>query len=155
MPRMLTALILSVWLVLPLQARAVDVPALTDLRADLAQMQARRLPMVLLVHTPGCSFCHYVLEEHLRPMILSGQYVDRALIRQLAAVADEWLIDARGQRVSAKDFARSLGVHFYPTLFILGPEGRVLGEPLVGVANTELYGTQLESALQKAEARLK
>ncbi|MEW6693155.1 MAG: hypothetical protein AB1340_10020 [Pseudomonadota bacterium] len=154
MPRIRAALILLASLLFAPLAYAAEVPALTDLRADLAQMRQRQLPMVLLVHAPGCGYCHYVLEEHLEPMILSGKYVDRALIRQLAAGAAE-LVDAGGRGVSGREFARSLGVRLYPTVLMLGPDGRVLGEPLVGVANTELYGTQLEFALQKAEARLR
>ncbi|MEW6765636.1 MAG: thioredoxin family protein [Pseudomonadota bacterium] len=155
MPRIRVALILLVSFVLAPLAYAVDVPALTDLRADLAQMQERRLPMVLLVHAPGCGYCHYVIEDHLEPMILSGKYVDRALIRQLAADDADDLVDASGRAVSARAFARSLGVRFYPTVIFLGPDGRMLAEPLVGVANIDLYGTQLESALQKAEASLR
>jgi thioredoxin-related protein len=155
MPRIRTALILLASLLLAPLAYAVEVPALTDLRADLAQMRQRHLPMVLLVHAPGCGYCHYVMEEHLKPMILSGKYVNRALIRQVAADDADDLIDAQGRTVSGHAFARSLGVRFYPTVLMLGPDGQVLGEPLVGVANIDLYGTQLEFALQKAEARLK
>ncbi|MEW5973929.1 MAG: hypothetical protein AB1713_09255 [Pseudomonadota bacterium] len=154
MPRMRTALILCAWLLLAPLARAVEVPVLVSVQADLREMQQRKLPMVLLVHAPGCGYCHYVMEEHLKPMILSGKYVDRALIRQLVAGAAE-LVDAGGRGVSGREFARSLGVRLYPTVLMLGPDGQVLGEPLVGVANTELYGTQLEFALQKAEARLR
>lgn len=155
MPRMRTALILCAWLLLAPLARAVEVPVLVSVQADLREMQQRRLPMVLLVHMPGCGYCHYVMEEHFKPMVLSGKYVNRALIRQVAADDADDLLDASGRSLSGRAFARSLGVRFFPTVFILGPDGQVLGEPLVGVANIDLYGTQLESALQKAEAGLK
>lgn len=137
------------------QAPKVEVPALTDLRADLAEAGQRDIPILLLLHRSDCSWCHFVLDDHLRPMVLSGQYTERVLIRQLEVDGPGRLIDQDGREVSAQDFARRMKVNFYPTVLILGPDGQPLVEPLIGVANTELYGTQLESALQKAEARLK
>lgn len=154
MPRILAVLLMLIGLFAGSLSHAVDVPALTDLRADLAEMQDRKLPMILLFHTHGCGYCHYVMEDHLRPMVLSGQYRNRALIRHL----EDGRVDLRdrdGQFVEVRDLQRRYKVRFFPTLLILGPEGQVLAEPLVGVANLDLYGTQLESALQKAEARLK
>jgi len=135
-------------------APGVAVPALTDLQADLAEMGQRRLPMILLFHTHGCGYCHYVMEDHLRPMVLSGQYTNRALIRQLDAGRVD-LRDGDGRLVEVRDVLRRHAVRFFPTLLILGPEGQVLTEPLVGVTNIDLYGSQLESALQKAESRLR
>ncbi len=134
---------------------AVDVPALTDLRADLIEAKALHVPILLLIHSQGCTYCHYVMEDHLRPMVLSGKYVNRALIRQLAADDAQDLLDAQGERVSAKDFARALKVRFYPTIVFLGMDGQPLKERLIGVANIDLYGTQLEGALQRAETQIK
>jgi thioredoxin-related protein len=135
-------------------AHAVEVPPLTNLRADLAEAGQHRLPVLLLFHTHGCGYCHYVLEDHLKPMILSGKYRQRVLIRQLEAHGGE-LVDADGRMIEPAALMRRYKVRFFPTLMLLGPEGEVLAEPLVGVANIDLYGTQLESALQKAEARLR
>ncbi len=133
---------------------AVEVIPLTDLRADLAQAKALHIPILLLIHSQGCTYCHYVMEDHLRPMVLSGQYKNRALIRQLAADDAVELVDAAGERLSARDFARSLQVRFYPTVVFLDAEGKPMKERLVGLSNIYLYGTQLEFALQRAEAQM-
>lgn len=154
MPRILAVFVLMFEVFAAPLSHAVDVPALTDLHADLTEMQQRKLPMILLFHSHGCGYCHYVMEDHLKPMILSGQYRNRALIRQLEERSGE-LVDQDGQVVDARDLTRRYKVRFFPTLLILGPDGRVLAEPLVGVANIDLYGSQLESALQKAESALK
>jgi thioredoxin-related protein len=146
-------LLLGGLLMLP-ASYAVEVPALTDLRADVAQAKALNVPILLLIHTQGCTYCHYVMEDHLRPMVLSGQYQKRALLRQLAADDAQELLDAKGQTVSAKDFARALKVRFYPTVVFLDTEGQPMKERLIGVANIDLYGTQLENALQRAEAQM-
>ena len=154
MPRIVAVFLVLFGLFAAPGSHAVEVSALTDLQADLAEMQQRKLPMILLFHTHGCGYCHYVMEDHLKPMVLSGQYRNRALIRHL----EEGRVDLRdrdGRFVEVRDLQRRYRVRFFPTLLILGPEGQVLAEPLVGVANLDLYGTQLESALQKAEAALK
>jgi len=136
-------------------SHAVEVMPLTDLRADLVQAKALQIPILLLIHSQGCTYCHYVMEDHLRPMVLSGQYTKRALLRQLAADDAVELVDAAGQHVSARDYARSLQVRFYPTIVFLDAEGQPMKERLIGVANIDLYGTQLEFALQRAEAQMK
>lgn len=152
----LRALLLLLCGVLALPASyAVEVPPLTDLRADLAQAKALNVPILLLIHSQGCTYCHYVMEDHLRPMVLSGQYTKRALIRQLAADEAVDLMDAQGKPVHAKDFARDLNVRFYPTVLFLDAQGKPLHERLIGVANIDLYGTQLEHALQRAELQMK
>lgn len=135
-------------------SHAVEVVALANLPADMALAKQKNIPILLLLHSQGCTYCHYVIEDHLRPMVLSGQYTQRALIRQLAADEALDLIDTSGQRVSARDFARSLQVRFYPTIVFLDAEGKPMQERLVGVANIDLYGTQLEHALQRAEAQM-
>jgi len=146
-------LLLGGLLLLP-ASYAVEVPALTDLRADIAQAKALNVPILLLIHSQGCTYCHYVMEDHLRPMVLSGQYQKRVLLRQLAADEAQDLLDADGKTTRAKDFARALNVRFYPTIVFLGSDGQLLKERLIGVANIDLYGTQLESALQRAEAQM-
>ena len=152
----LRALLLLLCGVLALPAsHAVEVQPLTDLRADLAQAKALNVPILLLIHSQGCTYCHYVMEDHLRPMVLSGQYTQRALIRQLAADEAVDLLGAEGKPVHAKDFARSLNVRFYPTVLFLDAQGKPLNERLIGVANIDLYGTQLEGALQRAELQMK
>lgn len=154
MPSLFRRLILLILLGFAPWAQAVDVPPLSDLRADLAEAKQRKLPLMILFHTHGCGYCHYVLEDHLKPMILSGKYRQRVLIRQLEAHGGE-LVDADGRMIEPAALMRRYKVRFFPTLMLLGPEGEVLAEPLVGVANIDLYGTQLENALQKAEARIR
>lgn len=151
----LISIALNIGLTVPLASWAVDVPALTDLRADTAQAKALNVPILLLVHSQGCTYCHYVMEDHLRPMVLSRAYEKRALIRQLAADEAAEVLDAEGKSVSAKDFARGLKVRFYPTIVFLDANGQPMPERLIGVANIDLYGTQLEGALQRAEAQMK
>lgn len=154
MPSLFRRLILLILLGFTSWAQAVDVPPLSDLRADLSEAKQRKLPLLILFHTHGCGYCHYVIEDHLKPMILSGKYRQRVLIRQLEAHGDE-LVDADGRVIEPAVLMRRYKVRFFPTLILLGPTGEVLTEPLVGVANIDLYGTQLENALQKAEARLR
>ena len=155
MPMLRTLGLLLAGLFLLPASYAAEVQALTDLRADMAQAKALNVPILLLIHSQGCTYCHYVMEDHLRPMVLSGQYKNRALIRQLAADDAQDLLDAQGKTLSAKDFARALKVRFYPTIVFLDGEGQPLNERLIGVANIDLYGTQLENALQRATAQMK
>jgi len=154
-PRILALIVLLSGLLTAPLSHAVDVPPLTDLRADLAEAGERNIPVLVLFHTHGCGYCHYVMEDHLQPMVLSGQYVDRALLRQINVGDNDVLVDQDGREVEAGDFARRMKVRFFPTVLILGPDARVLAEPLIGVANIDLYGTQLEYALQEAEAQLR
>ena len=71
------------WLLACSLQAEVRVPVAHDLQQDGRQAQSRQLPIMLTFSADDCSYCELLEEDFLQPMLLSGEYGDRAIIRKL------------------------------------------------------------------------
>ncbi len=153
---LLTAL---AWFVLssPVQAQAPNsreweriLPVLSDLQADLRESRASGKPVLIFFSLTGCPFCLGALREALVPMYRDRNWNERLIFRQITIDHRQAVLDADGRSVRPIDIAERLGGRFAPTVMLLDPEGRKLGEPIVGVANFDLYAGMVEALAQQA-----
>lgn len=132
--------------------RADQIPELENLPADLATMQERQVPMLVFFHASYCHYCHEVESSFLEPLSRNPKYAERTLFRRVGLDTGRTLIDEEGERVRDRAFAETFGIRLAPTLVFLGPEGEQLGRAVVGVADYDLYGGQIDRALRTAES---
>jgi len=149
--RFSTYIIIVLLLGLGTQAQAGSLEDLSDLKADLAAMQEKHIPMLVFFHASYCHWCHEVEGSFLEPLSRNEEYAERTLFRRVGLDTGKMLITAEGDRLRDRDFANQYNVRFAPTLMFLGPDGEPLGRPVVGVASYDLYGGQIERALRTAE----
>jgi hypothetical protein len=145
---LLTAAILA-W---PLLASAL--PPAQDLAADARQMREQRLPMLVLYSREGCGWCERARVHHLDPLAADPASASRVLIRQIDVDRRTALTDFAGKPGSHKDFARARKIRLTPTIELLGPDGELLAEAIVGVRLPDFYGTYIERAIDGARDRL-
>ena len=62
-------------------AKAVTVSVATDLSVLAKQAKDRKLPILLMVSQDHCPFCSLLKSDVLNPMLLSGDYDDRVIIK--------------------------------------------------------------------------
>ena len=153
----LTTLLLAGVLALcgPAAAGPVTVPLATDLEADGYEAKRRRLPILILFSQPECGYCELVKEEFLRPMIRSGEYEDKVLIRRVELGTYDTLLDFDGGEMEADEFAHRYGASLTPTVVFLDAGGRPLAPNLVGVVAVDFYGGDLDARIDEALARLR
>ena len=156
------AVLLLATLVLAPVAPVHAAPAPVTLKQpkDLAQLgrEARRrhLPILLMFGLTECSYCHLVAEDFLKPMLRSGDYTDKILIRRLdidhrgAAITD---FDGRPTTLGA--LADRYRVTVTPTVVFLGPEGQALASRMVGVTTPDYYGGYLDQHIDTALAKMR
>ena len=133
-----------------LPARAVEVPVTTDLQADARQAAERRVPLMLVVAADYCSFCKLLAEEFLKPMLLSGDYTDKVLIRELRIDDDDTIRDFDGAEISPDTIALRYRASLTPTLLFLDAQGREVAQRLVGVGTLDFYGEEIDQAILRA-----
>jgi len=126
------------------------VPLVEDFAELGREADARRLPVLVLFAAEHCEYCQRLEAEFLEPMLLSGQYEDRVIIRKL--MVDSWapLRDFGGSRIGANEFAERHAVDVTPTVMLFDSEGRPLGRRLIGLNNVHFYGAYLDRAIDKA-----
>ncbi len=135
-------------------AHGAGVPPATDLRADASAASAAGLPMLLVVTREDCGFCALLKRTVIVPMILSGEYETRVIIRELNIDAEAPVVDFDGSRVTTFAVANRYDAVFTPTVLLVGPQGEELHDRLLGINNHEMYLYYLDQAIGLAARRL-
>jgi len=141
-------------LMIAAHAQADHLPDLIDLKADLTTMQDRGIPMLVFFYGSYCHYCHEAEANFLEPLSRNPEYAERMLFRRVGQDTGRIILDEQGEKILDREFARRYNVRLVPTVIFLGPDGEQLGPPVVGIANYDFYGGQIERALRTAEACL-
>jgi len=148
------ATMLLFW-ILPLSAGDLrDLPKAVDLRSDGAIVEQRELPLLVMVSRDHCSFCERLKRQILVPMLRSGQYEDRVLIRELTIDPGNEVRDFGGETVATAELAGRYGIFLTPTLLFLDSRGGELTQRMLGINTPEMYGWYLDRSLEEARAQL-
>lgn len=134
---------------------AVTIPPLHDLESDAELAQGRKIPLLLMFASQSCPYCVQVEEEFLKPMIISGQYTDKVLIRHVMVDGYEQVTGFDGKRISIDELARRYRVSLVPTVVIVDPGGEPLVPRLVGITTRDFYGGELDDAIDASLAKLR
>ncbi len=132
----------------------VAIVPLTDLSADLAQVAANGKPLMLVFSAEHCFFCERLKENIVKPMLRSGDYDDRVIIR-VTEIDDYGSIrNAKGEQIEPPDLARAYGVRVTPTVLLLGPDGNEVAPRQLGINNEDYYGVYLDEAIEQAREKI-
>lgn len=135
-------------------SEATVVPEAVDLHADGRDAQSRGLPILLVFASETCSYCVQLENDYLKPLLASGEYADRLLIRKVHIRDTRTLTDFDGTAVEAGAVARRYGIDLVPTLVFVDAHGRELAERLVGIGSADFYWGYLLQGIDAASARL-
>jgi thioredoxin-related protein len=127
------------------------IPQASDFRALQQEMRRKGLPLLLAFRADYCGFCRQLETEHLEPMLRSGQYDSRILIRRFDMGSDQTVIDFNGDKINADEFAERHQASLTPTLLFLDAEGKEVAERLLGYNSPDFYGAYLEQAISTAQ----
>lgn len=125
-----------------------------DLQQQAVLAKKNRIPLLIEFSSPWCSYCETLEKEILEPMLISGSYRNRVIIRKLEVSDYNRLIDFDGQPQASLDWAMSMKVDLYPTLVFFNGEGKEISDRLVGIAVLEFVSDELEKRLVQAEKGL-
>lgn len=145
---------LSLFLLSSLPVDAVEIPVLHDLPTDGQASQQKKLPIVVLFSASHCGFCSVVKEDFLKPMLISGEYSNKALIRVIEIDSSQDMVDLNGKPISSEAFADRYGIYLTPTVAFLDGEGKELTSRMVGLTTVDFYGGYLDTAIDDSRRRL-
>ena len=139
---------MSAWLFIGALLGFVE-PAI-DLQQTGADAAAGRLPIMLYVSRSDCTFCRRFEVEVLGPIVRSGEYADKIIIRELVWDLAQEVRDFDGRPVRPETLAARYDAKLTPTLLFLDTEGRELTNRITGYRQTEFFSYYLEAAIRKA-----
>ena len=132
----------------------VEVVIATDLQADGKLAAKRRIPLLLMFSMRGCTYCEIVEEDFLRPMLLSGEYDDKVIIRMLMTDGYETVKDFNGQEIEASELASKYDASFTPTVIFVNAQGALVADRLIGLTTPDFYGGDLDDQIEVALRRI-
>ncbi|MCW8982795.1 MAG: hypothetical protein OQK13_02005 [Gammaproteobacteria bacterium] len=145
---------LSIWAADQGDMENVEVIKVTDLQQLGQESLERNLPIVMMLSADGCSWCLKLEEEHFKPMLRSGEYENKALIRQFK-IDDGLLVrDFDGQMVSPDEINGRYGAFVTPTIIYLDGNGSELAKKMVGMGTSHYFGSYLDVAIDESLDKL-
>lgn len=125
-----------------------------DLQTLGETAQQKRIPILLMVSQEHCGFCELMKQEVLEPMLLSEEYADQVLMRELLIDPGERVINFAGRQQAADDFGDGYKVWVTPTLLFLDPQGREAAEPILGINTVDFLLFYIEDAIDSAKSTM-
>jgi len=127
----------------------------TNLLADSKLAKNHSIPLLVMFSQAECPFCLKLTEEILEPMLISGDYTDRVLIRELMIDDHRDIIDFSGNPVDPREvFSRYL-LYVTPSILLLNSQGDELAERQIGINTVEYYGYYLDQAIDQALGKVR
>jgi len=131
-----------------------DVKTVEDLGVLKQQAEASNLPILLMFAAEECEFCDVVRDNYLLPMIKSGDYKSKTLIRQVYIEDYSYLRNAKGELISGDVLAYKYNIDVTPTILFLSSSGQELVERIIGISNIHYFGEALDKHIAIANAAL-
>ena len=121
-----------------------------DIRNPARLSQAQNLPILIMFGTEECPYCELLREDFLIPMIISGDYTDKVILREAHVADGVSIINFTGRQVSSRDFAGKYGVKLYPTMVLVDDKGKPLVNKIIGITTPSLFGGTLDTRIDEA-----
>jgi thioredoxin-related protein len=118
------------------------------------EMKEKNLGLVLMLHAEHCPYCALMENEILSPMIKSGEYDKRILIRKLQIDEARDVIDFSGKTVEPSDISGRYKAFLTPTLVFLDHQGNERIKQMVGINTVEMFGAYLDIEIDKLTQEL-
>jgi thioredoxin-related protein len=119
----------------------------TNLQTDGALARKREVPILLMFAQQGCSWCRFVEEDHLKPMLRNADYRAQVIIRLVMTDNYGNITDFDGSQTTASKLATRYNAALTPTVVFVDHTGKLLAPRILGVRNTEYYGLDLDEGL--------
>lgn len=128
----------------------VKIEEVDDFVSVARQSEQQRLPILLMFSAEHCTYCVRLEEDFLKPMLRSGDYDDKVLIRQIKIDGFGNIRDFDGKQISIDEFTGRYNVYVTPTVAFLDSHGAQLAPKRVGLSTPDFYGGYLDQSIETA-----
>jgi thioredoxin-related protein len=110
----------------------------------------KRLPILLMFSAKHCTYCVRLEEDFLKPMLRSGDYEDKILIRKIKIDSFGAIRDFKGEQATAGEIADRYKIYVTPTVVFIDGDGVQLAKKRVGLTTPDFYGGYLDQSIDIA-----
>ena len=127
----------------------------TNFAVLVGQMRTTGLPLMLLVSQSDCPYCERLKDEVLNPMLISGEYVDKIILREVFVEAGEEVVDFDGKSSSVQAFAGRYRAWVSPTLLFLDAAGNEITKRIIGYQTSGFFPYDVDESIRVSGSRLR
>ncbi|MBN4080283.1 thioredoxin family protein [Beggiatoa alba] len=128
---------------------SVEVQLSTDLYQDARLARNKGVPLVVMFSQDNCHYCGIVREQFLKPMLISGDYTNKAIIREVKIDSFDDVRNFDGTLIPSDELATFLRAVLTPTVMVFDSTGKS-HHRILGITNEYYYGGELDDAIDKA-----
>ena len=130
------------------------IPLASDFQTDSLEQQISKRVILLYVSSPHCAFCKKLEKEIIFPLLKSGEYKDKIILRKIDWHGYKNILDFNGQSIKPSKFLDQYQTRITPTLLFLGANGKEMHKRLLGYRGGEFYWYYFDAAIDKSNLRL-
>jgi thioredoxin-related protein len=119
------------------------------------EMEQKSLGLLLMFHAEHCPYCALMEKDILSPMLKSGEYTDKVIIRKLQLDESRDIKNFKGEIVQPSDIAARYDVTVTPTLVFLDKDGNQKAKKMVGINTVDYFGVYLDEEIENLRKNLK
>ncbi len=119
------------------------------------EMEQKSLGLLLMFHAEYCPYCALMEKEILSPMLKSGEYTNKVIIRKLQLDESRDIKNFKGEIVQPSDIAARYDVTVTPTLVFLDKDGNQRAKKMVGINTVDYFGVYLDEEIEVLRNNLK
>lgn len=107
--------------------------------------------MVVMVSRESCPYCIKLKKQIFMPEVKNGELNSQWLLRELLIDGGDTHIGFDGEKIESVDYARLIKATLTPTVLFLGPNGKELGQRIVGTGGAiDFYSFYLKRSINEA-----
>jgi len=115
----------------------------------------KNIPIMVLMSSVHCDYCKFIKREFLVPMIISGDYKDKVIIRVVEDDISDEVIDFNGDLIEAGNFSDRYKINFTPTAILIDYQGNELSNRIIGLESEEYYGSLIDESISHSLIKIR
>lgn len=120
-----------------------------DLQTLGKQMKAKKIGLLLMFHASYCEYCERLEEDLLVPMLRSGEYDKKILIRKIQIDSSDDLVNFNGQTITTGQISTLYGASLTPTLVFLDASGEEQSERILGYTTPDFFSAYVDQGIDE------
>jgi len=120
-----------------------------NLKALSETMKAKKLGLMVMFHASYCEYCERLESDLLLPMLRSGDYDDKVLIRKIQIDSNDDLVNFNGQSVTTGQLSTLYGASMTPTLVFLDASGEEQSERILGYTTPDFFSAYVDQGIDE------
>lgn len=133
----------------------VEILRVTDLESLGEQAREQDLPILIMFSQQECPYCTIMEESYLKPMLRSGEYTHKVIIRKIKIDELDTLTDFDGSRIEVDQLTSRYRAWVTPTLIFVNSSGEEVAGKLVGIGTEGFFAGDIDNAIDRALSKLR